>query len=96
MDIQIWMLELVEDVAWANKHEKNVLRPLLPPELEKKKFDASKSVIKYVDMKIMGEVLGGLLNRLRSTMFAEMIQDSPLCDIIHDAQKKSGFFTTLC
>lgn len=85
--------KLVEDVRWANKYEKDVLRPLLPPEL-RKKFDASKTVIKYVDMKIMGEVLGGLLNRLRSSMFAEMIKHSPLCDIIHEAQKKTVCFTT--
>lgn len=86
-------LELVRRVSQANKYEKNTLRPLLTPEL-RKKFDKSKSVIKYVNLKIMGEVIGGLLNRLRSQMFSDMIQKSPLCEIINSSEKKTICFTT--
>lgn len=85
--------ELVREVSQANKYEKDTLRPLLTPEL-KKKFDKSKSVIKYLNLKIMGEVIGGLLNRLRSQMFSDMIQKSPLCEIINSAEKKTICFTT--
>jgi len=85
--------KVVEKVAWANNYEKEVLRPLLTSEL-KKKFDKSKSAVKYVDLKIMGEVIGGLLSRLRVAMFKEMINNSPTCKIINDAKKKTVMFTT--
>lgn len=84
---------MVERVAKANKYEKLVLRPMLTNEL-KKKFDRSKSVVKYVNLKIMGEVLGGLLNNLRAEMFSKMIEASPLCEIIKKAEKKTVCFTT--
>ena len=84
---------LVKNVAWANNFEKTVLRPLLPSDL-KKQFDRSKSVVKYVDMKIMGEVIGGLLNRLRAKMFSKMLINSPICNIINNAEKKTICFTT--
>lgn len=85
--------ELVKRVAAANKYEKTTLRPLLPSEY-KKKFDQSKAVVKYVNLKIMGEVLGGLLNQLRSDMFAAMVNASPLCSIISNSKKKTVCFTT--
>jgi SNF2 family DNA or RNA helicase len=83
----------VEEVARANKYEKDVLRPLLTNE-QKKKFDRSKSVVKYVQLKIMGEVLGGLLNKLRAEMFAKMVQKSPICEIIEKSAKKTVCFST--
>ena len=85
--------ELVERVSKANKYEKKVLRPMLPNDL-KKKFDRSKAVVKYVDLKIMGEVLGGLLNRLRAQMFSDMIKKSPLCKLIEESEKKTVCFST--
>jgi SNF2 family DNA or RNA helicase len=85
--------EFVERVRKANQYEKEKLRPLLPPEL-RKKFDHSKSVVKYVHLKIMGEVIGGLLNRRRSEMFSAMVEASPLCKIIKDSQKKTVCFST--
>ena len=84
---------MVERIADANEYERTVLRPMLPNEL-KKKFDRSKAVIKYLDLKIMGEVLGGLLNKLRSEMFSKMIKSSPLCEIIKTSKKKTVCFST--
>lgn len=83
----------VAEVSWANEFEKTVLRPALPPDL-RRQFDRSRSVVKYVDMKVMGEVIGGLLNRLRSEMFSKMLQNSPICDIIRESEKKTICFTT--
>jgi|GEM_PF-3093024 len=84
---------LVQKVAKANKYEKEVLRPMLSSEM-KKKFDRSKAVVKYLNLKIMGEVIGGLLNNLRAEMFSKMIKESPLCEIIKKSQKKTVCFTT--
>ena len=83
----------IEKIRNLNIYEKKVLRPLLPPDL-RRKFDSSRSVIKYVDMKIMGEVIGGLLSKLRTAMFKEMIEHSPLCSIIQESSKKTICFTT--
>ncbi len=85
--------ELVKRVARANEYEKRVLRPQLTSDL-KHKFDRSKAVVKYVDLKIMGEVIGGLLNKLRSQMFSEMIKKSSICKIITESQKKTVCFST--
>lgn len=86
-------LELKDEISWMNKYEKEVLRNSLPSDL-KHKFDRSKAVVKYVDLKIMGEVIGGLLNNLRAEMFKEMIQYSNIKEIINDSEKKSVLFTT--
>lgn len=65
----------------------------MPSEL-RKLFDNSKSVVKYVNLKIMGEVLGGLLNRLRSEMTQKIVENSPICEIINESKKKTVCFTT--
>ena len=83
----------IQKGRWANEYEKSTIIPLLPPDL-KKKFVYAKSVIKYIALKIMGEVIGGLLNKLRSEMFRKMIPASPLIDIINKAEKKTLCFTT--
>ena len=87
-EIKIWLR-----VATANDYEKNVLRNLLTSDL-KKKFDRSKAVVKYLNLKIMGEALGGLLNNLRAEMFSKMIKSSQLCNIIEKSKKKTVCFST--
>ena len=85
--------ELVKEVKLANDYEKEVLYPSLTPEL-KHKFKKSKAVVKYVDLKIRGEVLGGLLSKLRSEMYAEMFRNSPVCNVVKDSLKKTIMFTS--
>jgi SNF2 family DNA or RNA helicase len=83
----------IQKGRWANEYEKSNIIPLLPSDL-KKRFVYAKSVIKYIALKIMGEVIGGLLNKLRSEMFRKMIPASPLIDIINKSEKKTLCFTT--
>lgn len=80
------------EIFWAREYEDTVLINKLPVSM-RKKFRESKSVIKYIDLKIMGEVLGGLLQKLRAEMFSEMIKHSPTCEIIGKAEKKTVCFT---
>jgi len=86
-------VQLVQRVAKINKYEKDMIYPNLPPDL-KKKFLRSKSVIKYVNLKIMGEVIGGLLNRLRADMFAKMISAAKMEKYVKESEKKTICFTT--
>lgn len=88
-----YSFEMKDEISWLNNYEKNILRNSLPSDL-KKKFDKSKAVVKYVDLKIMGEVIGGLLNQLRSEMFQKMIDNSPIFKIIDESEKKTILFTT--
>lgn len=77
----------------ANLYEKTVILPTLPSEL-KNKFKKAKSVYKYVDMVMLGEVIGNLLTRLRAAMYAEMFKYGPVKEIIQKAIKKTIIFTT--
>jgi len=88
-----YIKELKNEITWMNNYEKENLRSLLTNEL-KHKFDKSRAVIKYVNLKIMGEVIGGLLNKLRAEMFREMIKHSKIDKIINDSEKKTVLFTT--
>lgn len=77
----------------ANFYEKTVILPTLPSEL-KNRFKKAKSVYKYVDMVMLGEVIGNLLTRLRAAMYSEMFKHGPIKDIIQKAIKKTIIFTT--
>lgn len=83
---------LVEDVIWMNKYEKEVLIPALPKDL-KDKFKHCKSAIKYLDMKIQGEVLG-YLGTLRAEMTSALLHAIDIEEMIESAIKKTIFFTS--
>lgn len=80
-------------VEETNAYEKSVILPVLPSNL-RKDFKAAKSVVKYVELKILGEIIGGLLNQLRIRMFSEMISYSNLIELIANAQKKVIVFSS--
>jgi len=82
-----------QQVSFANTYEDTVILPILPQEL-KKAFRECKSAIKYLDLKIRGEVIGGLLSKLRTQMTSEIVAHSNIEDIIEGAQKKTIIFTS--
>ena len=77
----------------ANTYEKLVIEPLLPSEL-KKRFHKAKSVVKYVELVIMGEVIGLKLTQWRKEVYSKLIQYGPTLNIIKNAIKKTIIFTT--
>lgn len=81
------------DIVWANQYEKDVLIPALPEDL-RKQFIWSKSVVKYLPLKIKGEVIGQLLTRLRMQMTTEMLQASDIKQYVDKAMKKTVVFTS--
>lgn len=76
-----------------NIFEKTYILPQLSQPF-KDNFKKSKSVIKYVSLKILGEVLGGLLSRLRVEMISEMLQHAKIEEYIDQAVKKTILFTS--
>ena len=85
--------EISEIIIRANIYEKEVIIPNLPSNL-RQVFRNAKSVVKYVDLKILGEVLGNLLGKLRIEMTSEMIDQPKIFEIIRDAQKKTILFSS--
>jgi len=85
--------EMVEMAKWANDFEKDVILPLLPSDL-KKEFKESRSAVKYVHLKVRGEVIGNYLTKLRMKMTSELVQYAKLDKIINLAMKKTVIFTS--
>lgn len=85
--------ELMKIVSWTVNYEKDIILKILPSDL-KKKFINSKTVIKYVWMKIQGEVIGNVLGGLRNEMTKNMIEHSHIDEIIKKADKKTLIFTS--
>lgn len=81
------------DIVWANQYEKDVLIPALPEDL-RKQFIWSKSVVKYLPLKIKGEVIGQLLTRLRMQMTTEMLQAADIKQYVDNSMKKTVVFTS--
>lgn len=81
------------DIVWANQYERDVLIPALPDDL-RKKFIWSKSVVKYLPLKIKGEVIGTLLTHLRMQMTTEMLQAADIKQYVDKAMKKTVVFTS--
>lgn len=81
------------DIVWVNQYERDVLIPALPDDL-KKKFIWSKSVVKYLPLKIKGEVIGTLLTHLRMQMTTEMLQAADIKQYVDKAMKKTVVFTS--
>ena len=62
--------------------------------VDKKTFKACRAVVKYVKLKVMGEVLGNVLGQLRIEMTSAMLADNKVKDIIKNAKKKTILFSS--
>lgn len=78
---------------FCNGYEKNVIIPTLSS-TSKKNFRLSKSVVKYVNLKIRGECLGTVLSRARMDCNLAVLQSLDLAELIEGAEKKTLVFTS--
>lgn len=90
---QTSMVDISTIIKTVNVYEKNVILPVLPGEI-KKLFRKAKSVVKYSNLVIMGEVLGGILPKYRAELYKEIIEYGPVIKLIQSGIKKSIIFTT--
>ena len=81
------------DIAWANNYEKTVVEKQFTSELLHK-FRHCKAAIKYLHLKIRGEVLGQFLGKLRIEMTSAMLKAADIQKLIEEAQKKTIIFTS--
>lgn len=77
----------------TNDYEKKVIYPLLPNDL-KRKFKESKTAVKYVELKVRGEVIGSLLINLRKEMTSKIVEKVDFKGIINKAMKKTIIFSS--
>lgn len=77
----------------TNDFEKNEIDPTLP-QSQRKDWRDSKSVIKYVDLKVRGEALGRIVGKKRAEVVVAMIPHIGLEEIIKNSEKKVVIFTS--
>lgn len=80
-------------VMFCNRYELKKIIPSLP-DAYRKPFLNVRAIIKYVELKVMGEALSQVLGRLRIQCHIDMLPNMPLDDIIDNATSKTVVFTS--
>lgn len=80
-------------VMYCNRYELKIIVPSLP-EAYRKPFLNVRAIIKYVELKVLGEALSQVLGKLRIQCHLDMLENMPLEDIIDNALKKTVIFTS--
>jgi hypothetical protein len=87
-------LETVKDeIMLCNSTELKVIAPALPKEMAER-FKQTRSIIKYVGLKIQGECLGQVLGKKRTQCHVDMVPYVQFDDIINSTEKKTVIFTS--
>ena len=79
-------------LPFCNNFETKKIAPVLSSQM-KKDFKDARSVVKYVDLKVLGEALGNVLTKRRAECHRDMIAYSGLDEIARDADKKMLCFS---
>ncbi len=80
-------------VMFCNRYELKTIIPSLP-ERYRKPFLNVRAIIKYVDLKVMGEALSQVLGRLRIDCHLDMLPHMGLDTIVDNATTKTVIFTS--
>lgn len=80
-------------VIACSKFEEQRIIPVLPFDL-RRQFRDSRSVVKYVILKVRGEALGRILTKRRIECFCAMVPHSPLDTLIEASEKKTLIFAS--
>lgn len=82
-----------EEIKYCNSYEKRYFQPSLPRELHDR-FKETKTIIKYVQLKIQGECLGRVLGRARIECHVSMVPYVDFVGVCESTEKKTVVFTS--
>lgn len=82
-----------EEIKFCKKYEFYTISANLPQQ-EVKAFRSVCAVIKYLPLKIQGEVLGNVVGKMRIQAHLEMCKHIPFLDICESTKKKTVVFTS--
>ena len=86
------LLFISETLVYANKFEKEIIARTLSPE-EKKLFNEAKTIVKYLKLKIQGEVLGNVIGRERINCHMDLAKAIDYKSLISSTNKKVIIFS---
>lgn len=81
------------EVQFCNNYELKHISVRLPKE-ERDEFRSIRSIIKYVDLKVMGEALGKILGKARAECYTSLVAHIDFRGIIDGADAKTVIFTS--
>lgn len=82
-----------EEAMLCNRYELKTIIPVLPNQM-KPEFKSARSVVKYVNLKIMGEALSQVIGRARMQCNLDMLAHIDFDHLINGAEKKTLIFTS--
>lgn len=82
-----------DEMKFCNLFEAKYIMPALDFE-DRKRFKSAKSVIKYVQLKVVGEALGNVLGKARTQLHVDMLKKIDFKGIMTKAKKKTLIFTS--
>lgn len=85
--------EVPEEIKYCKQYEFNVISKSLS-QADVKPFRAVCAVIKYLPLKIQGEVLGNVVGKMRIQAHVAMCKYIPFFDIAESTKKKTVVFTS--
>lgn len=82
-----------DEMRYCTQYEKRVIIPNLPKEL-KEPFIKAKTMVKYLNLMIRGEMLGRVLGKKRIEAFCALAENIKYDDIIESTDRKTIVFTS--
>lgn len=82
-----------EETIFCNRFENVSIIPNLDPS-ERQEFKSVKSVVKYVQLKVVGEALGGVLGKARVECHKAILEHIDFPSMIDPSEKKTLVFTS--
>ena len=86
------LMYIGDTLIYANVFENETIKSVLAPE-EKKLFNEAKTIVKYLKLKIQGEVLGNVVGRERINCHMDLAKYIDYKSLINSTNKKSIIFS---
>lgn len=81
-----------DEMVYCNRYEKGAIMANLAS-AEKARFKSTKTIVKYVNLKVMGECLGRIVGRARVDAHVELAKQFDYIRVIEAGVKKTVIFT---